>query len=99
MKVRISARARARIRKLDEWWRANRLDAPDLFKDELAAAFWRILRAPKVRQQYGLIEGQPVWRVLMPVTEQHVYYTVDDAADEIVIETVWGARRGRGPKL
>jgi hypothetical protein len=35
----------------------------------------------------------------MPKTEQHVYYTVDDAADEIVIETVWGARRGRGPKL
>jgi hypothetical protein len=35
----------------------------------------------------------------MPTTEQHVYYTVDEAAGEIVIETVWGAPRGRGPKL
>jgi hypothetical protein len=35
----------------------------------------------------------------MPRTEQHVYYTVNDAADEIVNETVWDARRKRGPKL
>jgi hypothetical protein len=35
----------------------------------------------------------------MPRTEQHVYDTVNEAADEIVIETVWGARRKRGPKL
>ena len=99
MKLRVSGRARARIRKQDEWWRGHRPDAPELFKQELAIAFTRILRAPKVRQQYGQIEGEPVRRVLMPKTEQHVYYTVDEAADEVTIETVWGARRGRGPKL
>lgn len=82
MKVRISGRARARIRKLDEWWRSERLDAPDLFKQELEATFERILRAPKVRQPHGQIEGEP-----------------DDVAGEVVVETVWGARRGRGPKL
>jgi hypothetical protein len=35
----------------------------------------------------------------MARTEQHVYYTVDDAADEVIIETVWGALRKRAPKL
>jgi hypothetical protein len=45
------------------------------------------------------IEGNPIWRVLMPVTEQHVYFSIDEEADEIVFETVWGARRKRGPKL
>jgi hypothetical protein len=35
----------------------------------------------------------------MPVTEQHVYFTIDDEADEVVIETLWGACRKRGPKL
>jgi len=99
VKIRVSGRARVRIRKQDEWWRSHRLDAPDLFKQELAAAFERILRAPKVRNPHFVIEGEPVWRVLMPGTERHVYYTVDDAADEVVIETVWGARRGREPKL
>ena len=53
MNLRVSGRAKARIRDQDDWWRKHRLDAPDLFKEELA----------------------------------------------IVIETVWGARRGRGPKL
>jgi len=27
-----------------------------------------------VRKQYGQIEGEPVWRILLPKTEQHVYY-------------------------
>jgi hypothetical protein len=35
----------------------------------------------------------------MPVTEQHVYFSIDKETDEVVIETVWGARRKRGPKL
>ena len=62
-------------------------------------AFLRILQAPKLRPPHAEIEGEPVWRILMPVTEQHVYYTVNDAAAEVVIETLWGARRGRTPKL
>lgn len=99
MKIRVSGRARIRIRKHDEWWRTHRSDAPDLFKQELTAAFLRILRAPKVRPPHTVIEGEPVWRVLMPTTKQHVYYTVDDNVGEVVIETVWGARRGRSPKL
>ena len=99
MKLRVSGRARLRIRKQADWWREHRVEAPELFTQELARAFERILRAPKVRQPHALIEGEPVWRVLMPKTEQHIYYTVDDAAGEVVIETVWGARRKRGPKL
>jgi hypothetical protein len=99
VKIRVSGRARVRIGKQDEWWRRHRLDAPELFKQELAMALARILRARKVRKPYGEIDGEPVWRVLLPTTEQHVYFTVDDAAGEVVIETIWGARRRRGPKL
>jgi plasmid stabilization system protein ParE len=96
--VRVSARAEARIKKIDEWWRSCR-DTVDLFKDELAEAFVRIASAPKRRSPYSTIAGRSVWRILLPKTEQHVYYTLDDARDEVVIETVWGARRGRGPRL
>jgi plasmid stabilization system protein ParE len=99
VKLRVSARAKQKIHAEDEWWRAERRDAPELFKQELAAAFDRILVAPKSRKQHGQIAGEPVWRVLMTRTEQHVYYTVDDIAAEVTIETVWGACRKRGPKL
>jgi plasmid stabilization system protein ParE len=88
-----------RIRAIDACWRAERRDAPELFKQELARSFTRILQAPKARNPYAEIEGEPVWRILMPRTEQHIYYSVDDAAGEIMIEAVWGARRGRGPRL
>ncbi len=99
MKIRVSRRARARIQKQDDWWRTERRDTPDLFKEELGAAFTRILRAPRIRQVHGQIEGETIWRVLLPRTEQHVYYSVNDTADEVVIETIWGARRGRGPRI
>jgi plasmid stabilization system protein ParE len=73
--------------------------APDLFKQELAAAFERILQSPRARKPYAQIEGGPVWRVLLPRTEHHLYYSVDDETAEVIIDAVWGARRGREPKL
>jgi hypothetical protein len=48
---------------------------------------------------YRTLDGEVVWRLLLPKCAQHVYYAVDEASGEIVIYTVWGARRGRGPKL
>jgi hypothetical protein len=41
----------------------------------------------------------PVRRLLLPKTEQQVYFWIDEALDRVVIHTVWGARRGQGPKL
>jgi hypothetical protein len=35
----------------------------------------------------------------MPKTEFHVYYHFDREQALLVIYSVWGARRGRGPKL
>jgi plasmid stabilization system protein ParE len=99
VKIRVSSRARTQIRAEDRWWRANRSDAPDLFKQELAGAFLRILQSPKIRRPHGQIADEPVWRILMPRAEQHVYYTVDEAAGEVVIELIWGARRGHEPRL
>ena len=69
-------------------------------EDELLAeSFTRIARAPKLRPPYAVISNRSVWRVLPTKTEQHAYYTVDDTRDEVVMETVWGARRARGPRL
>jgi hypothetical protein len=45
------------------------------------------------------VAGEIIRRRLLPKSEQHVYYAVDAAKGVIVIHTVWGARRRRGPKL
>jgi len=39
----------------------------------------------------------PVRRVLMKKTERHVYY--GHLGDDLIVLAVWGARRGKGPKL
>ena len=57
MNVRVSGRAKARIRRQDEWWRSHRLDAPDLFKEELAVTFSRIGRHTKVQRPHAEIDG------------------------------------------
>ena len=41
--------------------------------------------------------GPTVRRVLMTTTQNHVYYSVRD--NEVVVLSVWGAPKERGPKL
>jgi len=38
-------------------------------------------------------------RWLLEGTEYHVYFSVNQKAQVIMVHSVWGARRGRGPKL
>jgi len=38
-----------------------------------------------------------VRRLLLPKTRNHVYYAVE--AEEVVVVSIWGAPKRRGPKL
>jgi len=98
MKLRLARRALAEAKRLKTWWRENRPDAPDLFEEELNAALDRIAVKPNIGALYeqGNLDV-PVRRVLLPKTKNHVYYAVQD--DEIVVVSVWGAPKQRGPKL
>ncbi len=49
--------------------------------------------------EYQVRGGETVRRTLLKKSVQHVYYSVDEANGVIVIYSVWGARRGRGPEL
>jgi hypothetical protein len=37
--------------------------------------------------------------VLLPRTKNHVYFEVDVSRGLIIVHAIWGAPRGRGPKL
>lgn len=97
MKVRFSPRALSEAKRIKTWWQANRPAAPDAFDDETAAAIEQIRSAPMIGRVYPAALGATVRRLLMPTTQNHLYYTV--APDEVVILSVWGAPRRRGPKL
>ena len=99
MKVRATARAKQEIIRTARWWREHRPEAPGLFLDELEAAARHLSTAPETGQRYGYRRDRLIRRWLLQRSEVHVYFSVDGEAQTVTIHSVWGARRGRGPKL
>jgi hypothetical protein len=98
VRVQVTKRAERRIEIVDRFWRKNRLESPNLFKEELAAAELRLSEDPYVGRAC-VINGKQLRRLLLERTEQWVYYVVRTRQALVVVWTVWGARRGRDPKL
>lgn len=98
MRLEVARRAQREAKRLAQWWLDNREKAPELFEQELAAAFEFILREPALGQTYLMSRGRRVQRVLMPGTKNHVYYYLR-SADLVQVVSIWGAARGRGPSL
>ncbi len=82
-----------------KWWRENRPDAEDLFDHELADVKEKLAGEPNPGTRYATVLGVVVYRVLLPKTQQHVYFSTDEQSDTRIVHSVWGARRGRGPRL
>jgi plasmid stabilization system protein ParE len=98
MTIRFARRALIEAEKIGAWWREHRPAASDLFEAELAAALAQIATAPTSGAPYSATNlDAPVRRILLRKTAVHVYYA--DVGQSVVIVSLWGARRRRGPKL
>jgi plasmid stabilization system protein ParE len=97
MKLRLAPRALAEAKRKKTWWQRNRPATPDLFEDEFNVTVRSIQATPSLGAVYPSHFDIAIRRVLMTKTKNHVYFTVRD--EEVVILSVWGAARGRGPKL
>jgi hypothetical protein len=99
VKVRATGRAKREIARAALWWSKNRPHARLLFLDELEAAERHLRTAPITGQIYGYRKNRLIRRWLLEKTEYHVYFSVNRNAQLVMLHSVWGARRGRGPKL
>jgi hypothetical protein len=72
---------------------------PDLFDLELAAAKRLLEEQPQVPPVYATVRSRVMRRVLLPKTERHVYYSIDEASRSVVVHVIGGARKGRDPTL
>jgi hypothetical protein len=97
VKVRFAPRALAEAKRRKTWWLKNRPAAPGLFELELGAMLSVLPTTPIMGTAYDADVGFPVRRVLLKKTATHVYFGLN--GDELVVLSVWGARRRRGPKL
>jgi len=72
--VRTTPEADAHIREIDRWWRGNRPASPELFVEELTAAFDIVGHAPHIGRLYRQSPILNTRRVLLKRTGYHVYY-------------------------
>lgn len=98
-RVVVSQTAERHIWAIDDWWRKNRPSAPGLFEEELAAATANLAMAPFSGIRYPVEHPRGVRRHLLPRTQHHIYYTVDEASETVFIRAVWHTARGHGPRL
>ncbi len=70
---------------------------PGPFELELGALLAVLPTTPIMGTAYDADVGFPVRRVLLKKTATHVYFGINGA--ELVVLSVWGARRHRGPTL
>lgn len=99
LRIRVSSDARAQIKEVAAWWRANRRAARGLFRAELADALDALARSPELGTPYHDAPLPDVRRLLMLRTRYHLYYTVDLARGEVFIRALWHTSRGAGPPL
>jgi hypothetical protein len=57
------------------------------------------MKAPNLGSLYATLDGVPVRRVLMKKTGNHLYYDFDADEDWIIVHSVWGGPKERGPRL
>lgn len=100
MRVRFTPEARIAVREKRAWWEQHREKAPRLFVEELAAVVAKLREGTdQERQQYAARSGRIIWRLLMPKTQNHVYYRVNEAARDVEILMIWNAVAGAAPEL
>lgn len=90
LNVRTAPEADAQIGAVDDWWRRNRLAAPDLFLEELAASFDVIGCTPQIGRPYRQSPVPGTRRVLLTGSRYHVYYV--PFTTEVRVLAVWGMR-------
>jgi hypothetical protein len=100
VKVQFAESARASIRYRHSWWRANRDKAPRLFIEELRDVVSKLRCDIDVARQHYSGQGEAtVWRLLMPKTRHHLYYTRNERANVAHVVLVDSAIGEAGPDL
>ena len=95
-RVRFTATAGEHLNHERAWWVENR-EHQALFATEIESAVEILAILPGVGTSYARTGLHGLRRIYLRKIGCHIYYTFDD--DEVVVRSLWGARRDRGPSI
>jgi plasmid stabilization system protein ParE len=98
-RFKVAPRAAVQIHAAAEWWAKNRTKNPTGFVEDLESAFMLIQDLPNAGEAVPHRTIPNLRRVLLGLTQHHLYYSV--AAEEAVIEilALWHTSRGSAPRF
>ena len=97
LRVKVSARAAAQIRRAAEWWAEHRPAAPGAVRIDIGEALALLSREPGVGATYEGARAKGVRRLLVGRIRYFVYYAVNEGTLEVL--AVWHVSRGKQPSL
>lgn len=95
-RVRFTATAQRHVRHEKQWWLENRIHT-EIFGAEFEEALRIVALLPGAGTPYPQAGVHGLRRLYLPRVASHLYYTFDEK--EVIVRALWGARRGRGPRL
>ena len=97
LRVKISVRAAAQIRRAAAWWADNRPSAPGAIAHDLEESVALLAEQPGIGSKYSGARAGQVRRLYMGRVGYFVYYRA--TRDDLEVLAFWHARRGRQPRL
>jgi hypothetical protein len=97
VKVELSRRAQREMERIAIWWREH-ASSPGVFLDELEKMIGHIETTSVLGAVYEAKAQRTVHRRLMKKSACHVYL-VRRSDELVVVVSIWGASRRRGPRL
>jgi plasmid stabilization system protein ParE len=97
LRVKISARAAAEVRRAAEWWLANRPAAPGAISADFAEAVALLSEQPGIGAKYVGTRTPSVRRLFLSRVGYFIYYTADLA--DLKVLAFWHSSREHQPVL
>ena len=97
LRVKVSARAAAQIRRAAEWWSENRPAAPGAVRIDNGDALALLAEQPGIGATYEGARTTGVRRLLVGRIQYFIYYQVTPGTLEVL--AVWHSSRGKRPTL
>ena len=99
MKLRVGKRAQKQAESIGEWWVEHSPASPDLFAGELEQTFHHICSVHVAGVGWQTPRRPTLRRILMPRSQNHVYFEIHERTQTVHVLAIWRAPRGTVPKL